>query len=182
MLIVALYMNDVPVPSAQVIVRNAQWTFLLGWNLIAVRSLITQCIHNPTPCGLIWASLTTSSKEISTYGSFFKSLKSQVSVASLLILLLSRHFAPSLLSPGNEVVALRLWHQWLSWHRGPGQKRSHMPLNPSSRGSQQISLVGVYEPPCPMLLFTMISAFISRQTSACPLLAYNTKLKSLNEE
>ena len=105
MLIVALYMNDVPVPSAQVIVRNAQWTFLLGWNLIAVRSLITQCIHNPTPCGLIWASLTTSSKEISTYGSFFKSLKSQVSVASLLILLLSRHFAPSLLSPGNEVVA-----------------------------------------------------------------------------
>ena len=85
MLIVALYMNDVPVPSAQVIVRNAQWTFLLRWNLIAVRSLITQCIHNPTPCGLIWASLTTSSKEISTYGSFFKSLKSQVSVTSLLI-------------------------------------------------------------------------------------------------
>lgn len=85
MLIVALYMNDVPVPSAQVIVRNAQWTFLLGWNLIAVRSLITQCIHNPTPCGFIWASLTTSSKEISTYGSFFKSLKSQVSVTSLLI-------------------------------------------------------------------------------------------------
>ena len=24
-------MNDVPVPSAQVIVPNAQWTFLLGW-------------------------------------------------------------------------------------------------------------------------------------------------------
>ena len=73
-------------------------------NLITVPSLITQCIHNPSPCGLIWASLTTSSKEISTYGSFFESLKSQVSVASLLILL-SRHFAPSLLSPGNEVVA-----------------------------------------------------------------------------
>lgn len=31
MLIVALYINDVPVPSAQVIVPNAQWTFLLGW-------------------------------------------------------------------------------------------------------------------------------------------------------
>ena len=31
MLIVALYMNDVPAPAAQVIVLNAQWTFLLGW-------------------------------------------------------------------------------------------------------------------------------------------------------
>ena len=91
-------------------------------------------------------------------------------------------FFPATSLPVFCPLGTRLWHQWLSWHRGPGQKRSHMPLNPSSRGAQQISLVGVYEPPCPMLLFTMISAFIFRQTSACPLLAYNTKLKSLDEE
>ena len=91
-------------------------------------------------------------------------------------------FFPATSFPVFCPLGTRLWHQWLSWHRGPGQKRSHMPLNPSPRGAQQISLVGVYEPPCPMLLFTMISAFISRQTSACPLLAYNTKLKSLDEE
>ena len=104
MLIVALYMNDLPVPSAQVIHPMPNGRFSWDGNLITVPSLITQCIHNPTPCCFIWASLTTSSTEISTYGSFFKSLKSQVSVASLLILL-SRHFAPSVLSPGNEVVA-----------------------------------------------------------------------------
>ena len=91
-------------------------------------------------------------------------------------------FFPATSFPVFCPLGTRLWHQWLSWHRGPGQKRSHMPLNPSPKGAQQISLVGVYEPPCPMLLFTMISAFISRQTSACPLLAYNTKLKSLDEE
>ena len=105
MLIVALYMNEVPIPSAQVMVPNANRRFSWDGNLITVPSLITQCIHNPSPCCFIWASLTTSSTKISTYGSFFKSLKSQVSAASLLILLLSRHFAPSLLSPGNEVVA-----------------------------------------------------------------------------
>ena len=85
MLIVALYMNDLPVPSAQVIHPMPIGRFSWDGNLITVPSLITQCIHNLSPCCFIWASLTTSSTEISTYGSFFKSLKSQVSVASLVI-------------------------------------------------------------------------------------------------
>ena len=175
MLIVALYMNDLPVPSAQVIHPMPNGRFSWDGNLITVPSLITQCIHNPSPCCFIWASLTTSSTEISTYGTVSSSLWS-------LKFLSHPSFFPATSFPVFCPLGTRLWHQWLSWHRGPGQKRSHMPLNPSSRGAQQISLVGVYEPPCPMLLFTMISAFISRQTSACPLLAYNTKLKSLDEE
>lgn len=102
MLIVALYMNEVPIPSAQVIHPMPNGRSSWHGNPITVPSLITQCIHNPTPRCFFRASLTTSSTEISTYGSFFKSLKSQVSAASLHV---SRHLVPSLLSLGNEVVA-----------------------------------------------------------------------------
>lgn len=115
-------------------------------NLIAVRSLITQYIHNPTPCCLIWASLTTSSKEIYTYGSFFKSLKSQVSVACFH---LSRHLVPSLLS--RRLLALLTSGACCEGDLGKKKGRT-CSLNPSPRvWSLWGSLVGVYERPCPML-------------------------------
>ena len=178
MLIVALYMNDVPAPAAQVIVLNAQWTFLLGWKP-DYRAITHHTVHSQS----ISMRLYLGFPHYLVNGNIDVRQFLQVSeVSSFCRFPRNPSFFPATSFPVFCPLGTRLWHQWLSWHRGPGQKRSHMPLNPSSRGAQQISLVGVYEPPCPMLLFTMISAFISRQTSACPLLAYNTKLKSLNEE
>lgn len=127
MLIVALYMNDLPVPSAQVIHPMPNGRFSWDGNLITVPSLITQCIHNPSPCCFIWASLTTSSTEISTYGSFFKSLKSQVYLSIF----------PATSFPVFCLLGTRLWHQVtfprLSLHRGPGLKGRACSLNPSPR-------------------------------------------------
>ena len=175
MLIVALYMNDLPVPSAQVIHPMPNGRFSWDGNLITVPSLITQCIHNPTPCCFIWASLTTSSKE---YPRQFL----QVSEVSSLSLHLSRHLVPSLLSLGNEVVGSGDFPKALLTS-GTWAKRSRLLPEPFPKGLKSL------RKPCWCLrttlsnvIFTMISAFISRQTSACPLLAYNTKLKSLDEE
>ena len=114
---------------------------------ITVPALITQCIHNPTPRCFFRASLTTPSTEISTYGSFFKSLKSQVSAASLHV---SRHLVLSLLSLGNEVVASGDFPKALLTS-GTWAKRSRLLPEPPRVWSLWGSLVGVYERPCPML-------------------------------
>ena len=143
MLIVALYMNDLPVPSAQVIHPMPNGRFSWDGNLITVPSLITQCIHNPTPCCFIWASLTTSSKE------YLRQFL-QVSEVSSLSLHLSRHLVPSLLSLGNEVVASSDFPKALLTS-GTWAKRSRLLPEPPRVWSLWGSLVGVYERPCPML-------------------------------
>lgn len=106
----------------------------------------------------------------------------QVSEVSSLSLHLSRHLVPSLLSLGNEVVASGDFPKALLTS-GTWAKRSRLLPEPFPSGLKSL------RKPCWCLrttlsnvIFTMISAFISRQTSACPLLAYNTKLKSLDEE
>lgn len=182
-------MNDVPAPSAQVIVPNAHWTFLLEWKP-DYRALTCHTVHSLSNSMLLCLGFPHHLVKGNIYvRQSFLSLKSQVSVASLHV---SRHLVPSLLScsvPGNEFVSSLGSPDINSWHQGPvvkgtwKKKGRACSLNPSPRvWSLWGRLVGVYEPPRPMLLFTMISAFISRQTSACPLLAYNTKLKSLDEE
>ena len=173
-------MYEVPVPSAQVIVPNAHWTFLQGWKP-DYRALTHHTVHSQSNSMLLYLGFPHHlvKRNIYVRRSFFKSLKSQVSVASLH---LSRHLVPSLLSLGNEVVASGDFPKALLTSR-TWAKRSRLLPEPFSWGLKSL------REPCWCLrttlsnvIFTMISAFISRQTSACPLLAYNTKLKSLDEE
>ena len=86
MLIVALYMNDVPAPAAQVIVLNAQWTFLLGWKP-DYRAITHHTVHSQSISMLLYLGFPhyLVNGNIYVRQSFFKSLKSQVSVASLVI-------------------------------------------------------------------------------------------------
>lgn len=148
MLIVALYMNDVPAPSTQVIVPNAQRTFLLGWKP-DYRAITHHTVHSQSNSMRPYLGFPNHLVKGNIYGSHFSSLWSLKFLSRACIF-------PATSFPVFCLLGTRLWHQVtfprLSLHRGPGLKGRACSLN-LSPGVWSLwgNLVGVYERPCPML-------------------------------
>lgn len=112
MLIVALYMNDVPAPSAQVIVPNAQRTFLLGWKP-DYRAITHHTVHSQSNSMRPYLGFPNHLVKGNIYGSHFSSLWSLKFLSRACIF-------PATSFPVFCPLGTRLWY---GWHRGPGQKK-----------------------------------------------------------
>ena len=106
MLIVALYMNDVPAPSTQVIVPNAQRTFLLGWKP-DYRAITHHTVHSQSNSMRPYLGFPNHLVKGNIYGSHFSSLWS--------LKFLSR----ACIFPATSFPVFCPADSWLSWHQGP---------------------------------------------------------------
>ena len=132
MLIVALYMNDVPAPAAQVIVLNAQWTFLLGWKP-DYRAITHHTVHSQSNSTLLFSGFP----HYLVNGNIYVRQFLQVSEVSSLKSLPHPSMFPATSFSVFCLLGTRLWHQVtfprLSLHRGPGLKGRACSMNPSPR-------------------------------------------------